>query len=364
MNESQVQKSSGTILFTGGGTAGHVLPCIALIENFQELGWRTLFIGSKSGLEAKLLAQSDVEYIAISTGKLRRYFSWQNLADVFRLLGGIWQSFWILGRTQPDVIFSKGGFVSFPVVVSAWLRRIPIVAHESDTTPGLANRLVLPFIAVLCTTFDWSEAPITKARILRTGTPMRRSLLQGSAEAGRARCGATGSDRILLVVGGSLGAQAINQVLREALDTLCERYFVIHICGSGRLETQLENRANYRQYEFVSEGWGDLLAAADIIVSRAGANALYELLMLEKLNLLVPLSARASRGDQIENARMSEGSGYSVVIQEQDLSPLTLISGLERLEKNQDRIRSCISNFPKRDGSKIITDILCETAGR
>jgi len=367
------RRSGGNILFTGGGTAGHVLPCVPLIEKFHQMGWQTFFVGSESGLEEHLLQHSSVEFHAVSSGKLRRYFSWKNLLDGFRLVRGIWQAFWLIRRIRPEVVFSKGGYVSFPVVFSAWVCRVPVVAHESDTTPGLANRLALPFLDVLCTSFDVSDrlAGSTSVKkgllhrmppIVHTGTPMRRELLQGQAVRGRQLCGAAESDSILLVVGGSLGSEAINRVLQSAVESLCQNYFVVHICGRGNVSAAFEKQPRYRQFEFVGEGWGDLLAAARIVVSRAGANALYELLMLEKPNILVPLSARASRGDQIANAQMSEERGYSLVIQEWDLSVEALLAELERLESELDRIRTRLANFPKLDGSKSIADILLQSA--
>ena len=251
------------------------------------------------------------------------------------------------------------------MVLAAWLRKIPVVAHESDTTPGLANRLAFPFVDVLCTTFDTGADLYQRVRrVVHTGTPVRSALFHGKEAKGRLLCGASEGDRILLVVGGSLGSEALNTAMRRALPDLCQTYYVVHVCGKGHLDAAFESMPRYRQFEFVSEGWGDLLAASEVVLSRAGANALHELLMLGKPNILVPLSARASRGDQIENARWSERLGLSLVIAEQDLSTQALLATLGCLESERERFLERLSNFPKQDGSKTITDILLETARR
>ncbi|MEM7080567.1 MAG: undecaprenyldiphospho-muramoylpentapeptide beta-N-acetylglucosaminyltransferase [Pseudomonadota bacterium] len=316
------------MLVTGGGTAGHVLPALPVMRTALDEGWQVSFIGTHSGLEADLIEALEVEFYAVATGKLRRYFSWENVTDLLRVLLGIWQSYWLLGRLRPDVVFSKGGFVSFPVGFAAWLRRIPVVAHESDLTPGLANRLLLPFVSILCTSFAAEHEDSKRSRrhkIVHTGTPLREVMRDGDATRGRAFLGL--DDRPLLVVtGGSLGAAHLNAVVRDALPELLTRYAVVHVCGPGkRAALELDG---YQQFEYLSEEWGDVVAAADVVLSRAGANSLFEWVALGKLNILVPLSAKASRGDQIDNAAYAERHGLSLVVVEEDLNPASLQAAL------------------------------------
>jgi len=340
------------VCFTGGGTAGHVVPTFELIQAMRDKGVRVSFVGSRSGLEARLLAPLEVEYHGIASGKLRRYLSLANLLDAFRVLAGIWQAYWLLGRLRPGVVFSKGGFVSFPVVLGAWLRRIPVIAHESDLTPGLANRLAMPFVQTLCINFPATPVGRFRGRVVHTGTPLRSVLASGDAAAGRQLLGVAATDRLLLVTGGSLGADALNAALREALPALTPAYVVVHICGPGKL-SGIEN-PRYRQFEYVTDGWGDMLAAADLVVSRAGANTLYELLALGKPNLLVPLSRRASRGDQIENANYAAGLGYSTVLAEEALNARSLVAAVEALDAQLDAIRARLATFVAPDSVALI----------
>ncbi|MFP6817334.1 MAG: undecaprenyldiphospho-muramoylpentapeptide beta-N-acetylglucosaminyltransferase [Pseudomonadales bacterium] len=340
------------VVFTGGGSAGHVVPCFELIQALRRRGVGISFVGSNSGMEEALLAWLNVDYYGISTGKLRRYLSANNLLDAFKVLGGIWQAYRLLGRLQPDVVFSKGGFVSFPVVFSAWLKSIPVVAHESDLTPGLANRLAMPFVKTLCINFSVTPTGSFGGRVIHTGTPLRESLTRGDASAGRRALEVANDDRILLITGGSLGADVLNEVVYQALSRLTAEYVVVHVCGPGKT-TAVEN-PRYRQFEYVGEGWGDILAAADLVVSRAGANTLYELLALGKPNLLVPLSHHASRGDQVENATYAGGLGYSQVLDEDALSSESLVAQIKALDGELFQARERLALFVVPDSVGLI----------
>ena len=311
-----------TLIVTGGGSAGHVVPAIPVVERFVSQGVRVVFVGSRSGLESGLLSHLGVEYVGIVTGKLRRYFSFRNLLDAVRVPIGICQAVWIVGRLRPDVVFSKGGHVGFPLVMASWLLRIPVVAHESDLSPGLANRISAPFVSTLCVNFPETRAKAR--RVVVTGTPLREQVLSGERDRGIRWLGFHEKLPILCVVGGSLGAERLNQALRSALSSLGDMVQIVHVCGASRLDPSLESRAGYRQFEFIGEQWGDVLAASDLVVSRAGANSLCELIALRKPHLLVPLTTAASRGDQIENAQMAERRGYSRVLHEQSLSSESL----------------------------------------
>lgn len=342
------------VLFTGGGTAGHVIPAIPVMRRLAAAGVEIGFVGSRSGLEADLLRDEPLRFFAISSGKLRRYFSVENLLDAGRVLIGIVNALAVMLRFKPDVVFSKGGFVSFPVVFAAWLCRVPVVAHESDLTPGLANRLSLPFIRSLCVNFPVTRPARFSGRVLYTGTPVRDALLNGDADEGRRLLGVAQDTPILLVTGGSLGADALNRAVREALPRLCERWHVVHVCGPGkRLDI---DTPRYSQFEYVRDEWGHMLAAADLVVSRAGANTLYELLVLGKVNLLVPLSKRASRGDQIENAAYARSEGFSAVLDEDDLTPDTLCAALSEVAENLHSYRAALTQFEAPDSVTLLSE--------
>ena len=359
------------VAVTGGGTAGHVVPAIPIMQALLGQGCEVFFVGGATGPERDLVAPLGVRFHAVSTGKLRRYLSFDNVLDALRIPLGICQAWRLLRRLRPQVLFSKGGFASFPAVVGAWLNGVPVVAHESDLTPGLANRLAAPFIRTLCVNFDatGSESANGVERVVVTGTPLRSELLAGDAQRGRALLGfdeANGgapAKPVLLVVGGSLGAAALNDVVRGALDRLLKRYRVVHVCGAGKLDPALDSEPGYAQREFVGDEWGDVIAAADLVVSRAGANALCEWLALGKPHLLVPLPKTASRGDQIENAAFAESKGWSLVIPEHELNSTTLVDGVARLASLAPEIARRLETFRSADSVAIVLAELHRAAG-
>lgn len=340
------------LVVTGGGTAGHVVPALPIIQAFMDRGVRVDFIGSGIELERALVAPLNVTYHGIAAGKLRRYFSLENLLDAFKVLLGILQALVLVGRLRPDAVFSKGGFVSFPVVFAAWCWRIPVVAHESDLTPGLANRLALPFVRTLCVNFPATHPGRFSGELIYTGTPVRPELLNGDAARGRALVNAPAEKPVLVVTGGSLGAEALNAVVREALPALVARAVVVHVCGPGRVVPVDE--PDYHPFEYVREEWGDLLAAATVVVSRAGANSLYELLCLRKPNLLIPLPRKASRGDQIENAAWAEAEGFSHVLAQEALTPETLTAAIDEILAETETESGKIAGFLPPDSVGLI----------
>ena len=346
------------VLITGGGSAGHVTPALAVASELHARGCRLSYVGSNSGLEERLVAASGMDFHGIAAGKLRRYLSIENLRDVGRVLLGIGQAWRLLGRLRPDVIFSKGGFVAFPVVFAGWLRRIPVVAHESDFSPGLANRLSQPFLRALCVSF--AETAVGVPGATHTGSPVRQALLKGDATAGRRRLGFAAEKPIVLVTGGSLGAQDLNRAVAEALPALLARWQVVHVCGAA--ETLPESQPGYVPFSYVDEGWGDILAAADVVVSRAGANALFELLALRKLHLLVPLPATASRGDQIENAAFARSHGYSDVLRNDLLGGPSLNDALEALWANREARLEALERFDVPPAALRISDLIQDAA--
>ena len=316
------------IVLTGGGTAGHVTPHLALLPHLLEKGYEVHYIGTEKGVEAdKLQAIEGITYHAVKSGKLRRYFDWKNFTDPFRVLAGAFQSAHLMGKIKPDVCFSKGGFVAVPVVFGAWLHRIPVVCHESDLTPGLANKLCTPFAKKVATTFPECAAALG-AKAECVGTPLRPELFQGDKNKGLRLLGFTGEKPVLMMMGGSLGAQAVNKALREALPELLKTFDVVHICGKGNMDAALEGKSGYTQLEFVSAELPDIFAACDLVLSRAGSNALMEFQALARPLLLVPYPKGASRGDQILNANSFRQRGLSRVLMQEDMTPDTLVDSV------------------------------------
>ncbi|WP_163971392.1 undecaprenyldiphospho-muramoylpentapeptide beta-N-acetylglucosaminyltransferase [Oceanobacillus halotolerans] len=348
------------ILFTGGGTAGHVIVNLALIPYFQREGWEIDYIGSKDGIERTLIEQVEgVTYYPISTGKLRRYMSKENLKDPFKVMKGTLQAGRIIGKRKPSVIFSKGGFVSVPVVLAAKMRGVPAIIHESDYTPGLANKLAIPFSRKVLATFPETMNYLPEKKAEYVGAVIREELFQGDKEQGLAMCGFTKAKPVLLIMGGSAGSQKINETLRNSLDVLLEQFQVIHICGQGKTDPTTE-RQGYTQFEYVNEELKDLFAATDYVLSRAGANAIFEFLALQIPMLLIPLSKEASRGDQIINAASFEENKYARVLQEKNLTEETLIQEIEQLKKQGPVMQDKMKKYQSEKAKERVIDIIME----
>lgn len=328
---------SKKIVLTGGGTAGHVTPNLALLPYLRAEGYEIVYIGSEKGMERALIEAEGVTYYGIPTGKLRRYLSKENLSDMFKVVKGIHEAKKLLKKLKPDLVFSKGGFVAVPVVLGAKKNNIPVIIHESDITPGLANKIAMPSARVICSTFPETLQYVPKGKGVYTGTPIRKELFEGNRAKGLAACGFSGKKPVLLLMGGSLGAVKLNNCLREILPELTKTFDIIHLCGKGNLDETLLDRADYKQFEYVSDGLNDLLAAADLIVSRAGSNSISEFLALKKPHLLIPLSARASRGDQILNAASFEKQGFARVLDEDEMTAETMKREIFALYENKDQ---------------------------
>ncbi len=351
------------IILTGGGTAGHVTPNIALIPRLRELGYEIQYIGSYDGIEKKLIEELGIPYHGIASGKLRRYFDLKNFTDPFRVAKGFLQAKKLLKQLKPDLVFSKGGFVTVPVVQAAKGLHIPVVIHESDMTPGLANRLALPAATKVCCNFPETIASLPKGKAVLTGCPIREELRHGNRLAGLKFCGFTSDKPVLLVIGGSLGSVAVNRAIRGILPRLLERFQVIHLCGKGNLDESLAGTAGYVQYEYIKQELADLFTLADIVVSRAGANAICELLELRKPNLLIPLSASASRGDQILNAKSFQKQGFSVMLEEEQISPELLLNKIMELYENRQRYINAMEKSSASDAVAAITSLFEEIVG-
>lgn len=346
------------IIMTGGGSAGHVTPNLALVPTLRTLDYDIKYIGSKDGIEKEIINKEGIPYYEISSGKLRRYFDLKNFTDPFKVIIGIKDAYSVLKKEKPNIVFSKGGFVTVPVVIAAKLRGIPIVCHESDMTPGLANRLTIPYTTKLCVTFPESLKNVKGGKGVLTGTPIRKELLKGSREKGRRFLNFDDMKPVMMVIGGSLGSKAINGTIRESLNEITNKYNVVHICGNGNLDESLKDVKGYKQFEFIREELPDVMAVADIVVSRAGANSIFELLALKKPNLLIPLSRNSSRGDQILNAASFEKSGYSMVIQEEDLKKESLLKALDELNKNRVKYIKNMDNSTIGNGVDAIISVI------
>ena len=346
------------IVLTGGGTAGHVTPNIALMGRLKEQGYQISYIGSYNGIEKTLIEELGIPYYGISSGKLRRYFDLKNFTDPFRVLKGFSETRKLLKQLKPDVVFSKGGFVTVPVVVAAGRLKIPAIIHESDMTPGLANKLCIPSAVKVCCNFPETKAHLPEGKAVVTGTPIRPELLQGDADKGRAFTGFTSEKPVIMIIGGSLGAQAVNDAVRRILPELLKDFQVVHLCGKGKRDDSKNDLKGYVQYEYIESELADLFAMADIVISRAGANAICELQALKKPNLLIPLSANASRGDQILNARSFEKQGFSMVLEEEAITDEVLLKAVHDLYDHRETYRAAMENAPGQDSISVICDLI------
>ena len=352
------------IVFTGGGTAGHVTPNIALMNRIRELCPDTEFhyIGSGDGIEKDIISKyPDITFHTIRTGKFRRYFSLKNFTDPFRVIAGCGDAKRLLKMLKPDAVFSKGGFVAVPVVYAAGKCKVPVLSHESDITPGLANKLSARYADKICVTFPDTLKNLPKDKGIFTGTPIRKELFSGNADRARA---ALGFDLkpVLLVMGGSAGSVAVNKAIRGNLEALTGRFNVIHLCGKGKMEAGLD-ASSYRQFEFVSEELPDYLALSDIIISRAGSNAIHEFLALKKPMLLIPLPLTASRGDQILNAQSFESRGFARVLTEEAVTEETLLASIHQVQEEADAMRAAMGKAENSDGTETIAKMILKEAG-
>lgn len=348
------------IVLTGGGTAGHVTPNIALLPSLQEAGYEITYMGSYDGIEKKLIEDFQIPYVGIATGKFRRYLDMKNLTDPFRVIKGFGEARKFLKDYQPDVIFSKGGFVSVPVVRAAATLKIPCIIHESDMTPGLANKLCIPVAKKVCCNFPETYNMLPEDKAVLTGSPIRAELAQGNKISGLEMCGFTANKPAIMVIGGSLGAANVNKAVRDALSPLLAKYQIVHLCGKGKVDNSLLEIPGYKQFEYVKNELKDLFAMADMVISRSGANAICELLALHKPNILIPLPAASSRGDQILNARSFEEQGFSMVINEELLSTDLLVKKVDELYENRHTFMENMANSGQMDSIKTILQLIEE----
>ncbi len=349
-----------TIVFTGGGTAGHVTPNLALIEKLDRSEWDIHYIGT-SGMEKELLkAVPDVIYHEIDSGKLRRYASLKTLTMPFHVQKGYRQAKNILKALKPAVVFSKGGYVSVPVVAAA-RGLCPVLTHESDYTPGLANKIDAHFADKVLVTFADTVPYVKGNKGVHTGTPIRPELYRGSRERALRFTGLSGEKPVLLVTGGSLGAVAVNVAVREALPELLKTFDVVHLCGKGKADESV-SLPGYLQYEYISDEMADLFALADVVCSRAGANAVFELLALQKPMLLLPLSGASTRGDQELNAAYFEKRGYARVLKADEVNAQSVLREVTALYEARERYIETMRHAEGVDGTEHILRLIREAA--
>lgn len=345
------------IILTGGGTAGHVTPNLALVPSLKMQGWDIEYIGSKNGIEKELVEKAKLTYHAIETGKLRRYLSIENLKDPFKVIKGYRQAYKLLKQLKPNVVFSKGGYVTVPVVLAAKRLKIPVISHESDMTPGLANKIAMRSAKTICVNFEETLKYVGKKGVY-TGTPIREELFKGIRKEGNKLCGFTTNHPTILMMGGSLGSKKVNAVLRLALPELLKTYNVVHICGKNNVDETLRHIEGYKQFAYVNDELPHLFAMADVMLSRAGANALAEIIALGIPSLLVPLPQTQSRGDQILNAKAMQEKGYCKVLYEEDLNSETLVQKINEVYKERLKLKNNMQNLTKQSGTERIMQII------
>ena len=350
------------IVLTGGGTAGHVTPNIALLPALTKEGFDIHYIGSYDGIERKLIEELGIPYYGISSGKLRRYFDPKNFSDPFKVIKGMFEANSLLKKLKPNVVFSKGGFVTVPVVLAAKRRGVPAIIHESDMTPGLANKICISSAKKVCANFPETVKYLPEGKAILTGTPIRQELFSGNKLAGLDFCGFTANKPVILVIGGSTGSVVVNEAVRKVLPTLLKQYQVIHLCGKDKADPEFINLPGYIQFEYIKKELSDLLDAADIVISRAGANAICELLALRKPNILIPLSAASSRGDQILNAESFERQGFSYVLKEEALTPDSLLEAVHTVYNSRMTYIDAMSKSKLNNSIDTIMNIIKETA--
>ncbi len=354
------------IVLTGGGTAGHVTPNIALIPKLIKEGYEIHYIGSKTGVEKNLITSLDdnlnVKYYSISSGKLRRELNFENVKDVFKVTKGILEANKLIKKIKPDVIFSKGGYVVVPVVLAGKKQNVPVIIHESDYTPGLANKIAIPFAKTVCTSFESTQKFIKKATVVHTGPPIREEIKEGDKTIGKDLCNFKNEKPVIMLMGGSLGAKKLNETLRKALkQSKLNNYNVIHLTGKGNLDETL-TYDNYKQFDYVGEEMAHLLSFANIVITRGGANAIFELLSIKKPNIIIPLSLKASRGDQIQNAKEFSEKGYSKVIFEEDLNTDLLLEEIEDLFNNSSKYINNMNSYKGVNTLNMIVKIIKENS--
>ncbi|MBE7083734.1 MAG: undecaprenyldiphospho-muramoylpentapeptide beta-N-acetylglucosaminyltransferase [Clostridiales bacterium] len=345
-----------TIILTGGGTAGHCTPNLALLPYLKNDFDKIVYIGSENGIEKNIIENTDIPYYAISCAKLERKTTIKNLTLPFKVVKGILQAGKILDKIKPDVIFSKGGYVSIPTVIAAAKRKISVISHESDYTVGLANKISAHFSKKVLTSFP--ETAISLKNGEYVGPPIRKTIINASKAEALKMFGFNGQKPIILVTGGSQGAKAINEALRNALPLLLSKYDILHICGKNNL-TQEKTPKGYFQTEYMNK-IENAFAVASICVSRSGSNTLFELMSLKMPCVLIPLPKGNSRGDQVQNAEYFQKLGLAHVLQQDALTAESLAFAINAVYANRLNLSRNFQKFPIKDASRQISRIIAD----
>ncbi|MEK3887199.1 undecaprenyldiphospho-muramoylpentapeptide beta-N-acetylglucosaminyltransferase [Bacillus sp. FSL K6-3431] len=348
------------IVFTGGGSAGHVTPNLAIMEALS-VDWDLHYIGSLSGIEKEIIENSQIPYYGISSGKLRRYLSKENMLDVARVVKGIWQARSLLKQLKPKLVFSKGGFVTVPVVLAAKSLCIPVFLHESDMTPGLANRIAMRFSDKIFTSFEEAADHFPKKKTMVVGSPIRKALFQGNPSKGKAYLHFNKYLPILTIMGGSLGAKKVNEAVRSLLPDLTKYFQIVHICGKNQTDSKYARLAGYQQFEYISGELADILSTTDMVLTRGGSNAIFEFLSLRIPMLIIPLPKSQSRGDQILNAISFREKGYALMLEEEMLTSDVLFQQLIALQKQSEQMVDVMRDSIASEAVKIIVEAIEET---
>jgi UDP-N-acetylglucosamine--N-acetylmuramyl-(pentapeptide) pyrophosphoryl-undecaprenol N-acetylglucosamine transferase len=350
------------IVITGGGTGGHIFPNVSIIGELQKRGYEDIvWVGEKRGKEKKWAQRFGVRYCGIQAGKLRRYFSLRNFSDMFRVCAGVFQSFFLFLKLRPGVVFSKGGFVAVPPVCAARLLHIPVVTHESDILPGLATRIIARSSRIVCVSWKKTEACFPGKNVVLTGNPVRDVITKGEREKGLLFLGFHEPLPVVLVIGGSLGASSLNSAVWEMRERFHLPFNLVHQCGEGKLRRGQVDDPRYRAFEFIHEEMGDVLAASDIVVSRSGAGALFEIGFMKKPSVLVPLPISKSRGEQLHNARYFSENGAAVILDDDTLNGELLFSAVRMLLQDPSRMKDMgkkAASLCTKNAAKKIVDTL------
>ncbi|CEG27070.1 undecaprenyldiphospho-muramoylpentapeptide beta-N-acetylglucosaminyltransferase [Bacillus sp. B-jedd] len=346
--------ATNRIVFTGGGSAGHVTPNLAIIAELDKKKWEIHYIGSEKGIEKELIAKIGIPYHGISSGKLRRYIDFENVKDIFRVMKGCYDAWKVLKKLKPRLVFSKGGFVSVPVVIAANLLKIPVFIHESDLTPGLANKIAQRFATKIFTSFEETVNYFPGKKAVAIGSPIRIEILNGSGVQGRKLLNFNEKKPILTIMGGSLGARKINEAVRGNLPWLTDRFQVVHLCGKGQMDTNLSGLPGYRQFEYVHEELPDLLAATDLVITRGGSNSIFEFLALGIPMLIIPLTLQQSRGDQILNAKTFHKNGFSLTLEEEGLNSESFKKAVDELQLKSQEIKMNMKKVNKQNAIDVL----------
>ncbi|MCQ2574079.1 MAG: undecaprenyldiphospho-muramoylpentapeptide beta-N-acetylglucosaminyltransferase [Treponema sp.] len=352
------------IAFTGGGTAGHIYPGLAVADELKNLAENNnldleiFWLGCSRGMDKKIVESAvrpngkpsaDVFY-GIPSGKLRRYFSMKNFLDLFKIAGGFFKSFFILAKMKPALLFSKGGFVSVPPCIAAKLLKIPVFTHECDFTPGLANRINAKSASKMLLSYEETKRFLSegnKAKAVVTGNPVRPVFYEADFKKGLEFLGIPENHEkpVLMVLGGSSGAKQINGLVSETLDFLCRHFIVVHQTGMLNTDEEESRRLkekygdDYKPYAFIYKEMADVLSAADVILSRAGANSIWECAVMHKPMVLVPLCGNGTRGDQVDNAKFFEEKGCAEVLLGKDATGENTMKALEKLLTKEERTK-------------------------